>query len=67
MNLYSLMRFPDTVRLENQSVLSGEEVFLRGLFELATGHKKTSVAETFGRHPREMICAFSVNQISMNA
>ena len=27
-HLYSLMRFPDTVRLENQSVLSGEEVFL---------------------------------------
>ena len=40
MHLYSLMRFPDTVRLENQSVLSGEEVFLRGLFELASGHKR---------------------------
>jgi hypothetical protein len=56
------MRFPDTVRLENQSVFSGEEIFLRGLFELArkfpTGHKKTSVADTFRRHPSDQSRAF---------
>ena len=62
------MRFPDTVRLENQFVLSGEEVFLRGFFELATGHKKTSVAETFGRHPSDQSRAFKyfINHIFNN-
>ena len=48
-HLYILMQFPDTVHLKNQSVLSGLEVCLRGLFELATSHKETSVAETFGQ------------------
>jgi len=37
------MRFLGTVRLENHSVLSGEEGFIRGLFEMATGRNKTSV------------------------
>ena len=40
-HLYSLLV------LENQSILNGEEVFPQ---ELATGHKKTSDAETFGRY-----------------
>jgi hypothetical protein len=41
---------------------------LRGLFELATGHKKTSVAETFGRHPSDQSRAFKyfINHIFDN-
>ena len=38
-NLNGLMRFLQVISLENQSVMSGEEVFLRGLFELITGQK----------------------------
>ena len=47
------MRFLGTVRLENHSVLSGEEGFIRGLFELATGRNITSVAYTFDRNPSD--------------
>ena len=50
-NLYLLLRFPDKVRLENRSTMSGQEVFMRGLYELCTGAKKTIVSEIFGRHP----------------
>jgi hypothetical protein len=57
--LYQLLRFPDRVILDNQGVMSGEEIFLRGLYELVTAHKKTSIAETFGRHPSDQSRAFS--------
>ena len=33
-DLYLLLQFPDKVRLENRSTMSGEEVFMRGLYEL---------------------------------
>jgi hypothetical protein len=56
--LYPLLRFPFRVILDNQSVMSGEEVFIRGLYELVTGHKKTCVAEIFGRHPSDQSRAF---------
>ena len=56
--LYPLWRFPFRVILDNQSVMSGEDVFLRGLYELVTGHKKTCVAEIFGRHPSDQSRAF---------
>ena len=58
MNLFTLMRFPDVVSFDNQSSMSGLEVFIRGLYELVTGHKKTAVAEKFGRHPSDQSRAF---------
>jgi len=65
--MYSLVRFPGTVRFENQSILSGEE-FLRGLFELFIGHKKMSVAENFGCHTSDRSRAFKyfINHIFDN-
>ena len=62
------MRFPQVVSLENHSIMSGEEVFLRGLFELVTGQNKTSIAETFGRHPSDQSRAFKyfINHIYDN-
>ena len=36
-HIYGLMCFPQVVSLENQSIMTREEVFLRGLFELVTG------------------------------
>ena len=33
-DLYVLLSFPDNVRLENRSTMSGQEVFMRGLYEL---------------------------------
>jgi hypothetical protein len=62
--LYALLRFPDEVILDNASVMCGEEVFLRGLYELVTGEKKTSIALRFGRHPSDqgrpgLFCIFT--------
>ena len=39
------MRFPKVVSLENLSIVSEVRVFLRGLFELVIGQKKTSIAD----------------------
>ena len=58
-DLYLLLQFPDKVRLENRSTMSGEEVFMRGLYELCTGAKKTLVSEVFGRHPSDQCRAFN--------
>ena len=57
--LYRQLRFPDVVKLENRSTMTGEEVFIRGLFEMVTGVKKTMVSETFGRHPSDQCRAFN--------
>jgi hypothetical protein len=67
-NLYLLLRFPDKVRLENRSTMSGQEVFMRGLYELCTGAKKTIVSEIFGRHPSDQCRAFNyfINHIYNN-
>lgn len=43
------LRFPDIVRFDNGMVMSGEEVFLRGLYELVSGEVKNKVAKEFGR------------------
>jgi hypothetical protein len=66
--LYEFMRFPNRVVLENKSVMTGEEVFLRGLYELVTGEKQTSIAEKFGRHPSDQSRAFTyfINHIYRN-
>ena len=67
-NLYLLLRFPDKVRLENRSTMSGQEVFMRGLYELCTGAKKTIVSEIFGRHLSDQCRAFNyfINHIYNN-
>jgi hypothetical protein len=56
--VYKLMHFDNKVHLVNGSIMSGEEVFIRGLYELVTGEKKTSVANTFGRHYTDQCRAF---------
>jgi len=58
-DLFILLQFPDKVRLENRSTMSGEEVFMRGLYELCTGAKKALVSEVFGRHPSDQCRAFN--------
>ena len=58
-NLYLLLRFPDKVRLENRSTMSGQYVFMRGLYELCTGAKKTIVSEIFGRQPSDQSRVFN--------
>jgi hypothetical protein len=57
--LFILLRFPEKVVLENRSTMSGEEVFMRGLYELVTGVKKTIISEIFGRHPSDQCRAFN--------
>mmetsp|Transcript_5480 Transcript_5480/g.7731 ORF Transcript_5480/g.7731 Transcript_5480/m.7731 type:complete len:166 (+) Transcript_5480:1047-1544(+) len=46
--LYTLLRFPEWFIFPNKSKMKGEEVFLRGLFELTTGmnkHKRRQPSE----------------------
>ena len=58
-DLYVFLRFRDKVRLENHSKMSGQEVFMRGLYELCTGAKKTIVSEIFGQHPSDQCRDFN--------
>lgn len=46
----SLLKFPEVVRFENRSFLPGEEVFLRGMYELVSGIDQARIAQAvFGR------------------
>lgn len=48
--LYKELHFPDVCKLSNGGKLSGEEVFLRGLYELVSGEDQFSICENvFGR------------------
>lgn len=48
--LFALLRFQDICKFDNKSVMSGEEVFLRGLYELVSGETKHNVSRNvFGR------------------
>ena len=47
--LVSLLKFPDECILNNGIKMRGEEVLLRGLYELASGEMKHKVASHFGR------------------
>ena len=58
-DLYLLLRLPDIVPLKNRSTMSGEEVFMIGLYELNTGAKKALVSEVFGRHLSDQYRAFN--------
>jgi len=43
------LKFPENVILDNRIVMSGEEVFLRGLYELVSGALQHTTADIFGR------------------
>jgi len=66
--LFQLLHFPDIVRFDNRSTMSGEEVFIRGLYEMASGEKKESIAVKFGRHSSDQCRAFTffINHIYEN-
>jgi hypothetical protein len=47
--LLPLLHFPDECCFDNRSKMAGEEVFLRGLYELVSAANKHEVARVFGR------------------
>jgi hypothetical protein len=54
------LQIPALCRFNNGSTMAGEEVMLRGLYELVSGESQFSIAENvFGRHPSEQSRAFS--------
>lgn len=57
--LFHLLEFPALCNIDLRNVMYGEEVFIRGLYELVTGEKKTSIANTFGRHYSDQSRAFN--------
>jgi hypothetical protein len=57
--LFQLLNFPVMVRFDNRGKMEGEEVFLRGLYELCQGRTKHRIAEIFGRHPSDQSRAFA--------
>lgn len=56
---YDLMQFPPVIKFDNSSTMSGEEVFIRGMYELVTGEKKSSIVDKLGRHVSDQCRAFS--------
>jgi hypothetical protein len=54
------LRFPEWVILENRSKMKGEEIMLRGLYELVNGEDQNSIAtNVFGRDFSQQGRAFS--------
>ena len=54
------LRFPAVVKFQNRSKMSGEEVFLRGLYELVNGENQYNIAENvFGRDQSQQSRAFN--------
>ena len=48
--LFRPLNFPSICYLSNKSVMSGEEIFLRGLYELVSGEDQFNISENvFGR------------------
>ena len=59
-HLLELFNFPDTVHFKNKGKMSGEEVFLRGLYELVTGENQERMCRSvFGREYSQHSRAFS--------
>lgn len=55
----NLLRFPDEITFDNGAKFCGEEVFLRGLYELVSGETKYKIAvNVFGRCYTEQSRAF---------
>lgn len=58
--LLRALQFPDECRLKNRGKMSGEEVFLRGMYELVSGEDQFSAAENvFGREQSQQSRAFT--------
>ncbi len=58
--LFRLLNFPRVVRFDNRSILSGEEVFLRGMYEFSGGENKQKISsKVFGRDFSAQSRAFS--------
>lgn len=58
--LLELLKFPALVRFGNRSVLPGEEILLRGLYELCQGGSKHTIsANVFGREWSSQVRAFN--------
>eukprot|EP01031_Cornospumella_fuschlensis_P029263 gene29263-35327_t len=58
--LCTLLRFPPTVTLDNRLSMPGEEVFLRGLYELSSGDMQHGIAShVFGREQSSQSRAFT--------
>lgn len=57
--LFPLLHFPQTVQFANRSAMSGEEVFLRGLYELCTGADHYIISAIFGRDASTQSRAFA--------
>ena len=49
LRLLPLLCLPDDCTFDNRSKMVGEEVFLRGLYELVSGANKHEIARVFGR------------------
>ena len=48
--VFQLLHFPDICKFENRCEMTGEEVFLRGLYELVNGETKHNISRNvFGR------------------
>jgi hypothetical protein len=48
--LFKLLKFPDVVKFDNRSTMIGEEVFLRGLYELTSADNQEKICvNVFGR------------------
>jgi hypothetical protein len=57
--LFGQLRFPDKCVLDGNSAMSGEEVFLRGLYELVSGEDQHNIsANVFGREQTAQSQAF---------
>lgn len=68
-DLFKQLKFPDQITLENRSIISGEDVFLRGLYELCSGENKQKICENvFGREGSTQSRAFTyfINHIYEN-
>jgi len=58
--LCTALRFPESIVLNNGSRMPGEEVFLRGLYELVSGENQFNIAtNVFGRDQSQQSRAFN--------
>ena len=68
-HLYQLLKFPNKVIFDNRSTMGGEEVFMRGLYELVSGENQERICmNVFGRECSVQSRAFSyfINHIYCN-
>lgn len=58
--LQKLLRMPNSVTFENNAVMSGEEIMLRGLYEMVTGDTQYNISSNiFGRDQSAQSRAFA--------